>query len=193
MVKLTLIFGPMFSGKSSELIANIRRLQAINKTFLVIKPSIDYRYSKDDFIVSHNKDNEACISLNNLKDLLKKDLSDINTIFIDEGQFFSDLKDVVIELVEQRNINVFISGLDGDSDRNKFGQVVDLIPYCDDIIRTKALCKMCGDGTEAIFSHYHAKKESQVEVGGGDKYEPLCRKHYLSLNNQTESKKAPGT
>lgn len=185
MVKLEIIIGPMFAGKSTELIRRIRQLAVLNKKYISIKPKIDNRYY-DKQIVSHNNDKIYCSCYDTIEDLIKdlinnNTFNNIDTIFIEEGQFFPDLKKGVLKLVEELNCNVVIVGLDGDSNRNKFGQILDLIPYCDSCVKISALCKRCNDGTPAIFSHRNNDSIKQIEVGVAD-YEALCRKHYLELN-----------
>ena len=130
---LDIIIGPMFAGKSCELIRRIRILKVLQKNYLVVKPSIDNRYEESNsgsHIISHNYDKEHCIVLQHMNDIFDKlnNNTNINTIFVDEGKFFDDLKEAVIRLVEEYHINVVITGLDGDSNRNKFGQILDLIP-----------------------------------------------------------------
>ena len=68
MGKLELIIGPMFSGKSTELIRHIRMMKVINAKYIVIKPKIDNRYESDK-IVSHNKDSESCIVVDDLNEV----------------------------------------------------------------------------------------------------------------------------
>ena len=182
MPTLELIFGPMFAGKSTELIRHIRLLKVLNKNYVVIKPKIDVRY-KDNMVVSHSNEKTDCIVLNKMNDIYniisQIDFVSIDTIFIDEGQFFDDLKIVVIELVEKHNKNVIVAGLDGDSNRNKFGQILDLIPYCDKLTKLNALCLKCMDGTPGIFSHRDINCMNQVLIGGSNEYSSMCRKHYL--------------
>ena len=181
MNKLDLIFGPMFAGKSTELIRRIRQLNILNKKHISIKPIIDNRYS-DNEIVSHNNDRIHCYCYNSIDEFINKtELDSINTVFIEEGQFFTDLKEGVLKLLEEYNCSVVVVGLDGDSHRNKFGQILDLIPYCDSCMKITALCKKCNDGTPAIFSHRNNNNYKQIQVGVAD-YESLCRKHYLELN-----------
>lgn len=183
MSKLDIIMGPMFSGKSCELIRRIRLLKVLKKKYLVIKPNIDKRYSHEAEIVTHNYDKESCIMVDKLHDIFESvpDI-DYHTIFIDEGQFFSDLKHFTIFALEKLKINVVITGLDGDFQRKPFGQILDLIPFSDNIIKQKALCKECNDGTPAIFTHRLTKNQEQVSVGTSDEYVSLCRKHYLCQN-----------
>ncbi len=182
MAELHLIIGPMFAGKSCELIRRIRLLKVLKKNYIVIKPIIDNRYEVE-MIVSHNYDKEHCISLSKLNDVLNLDnlKNNIDTIFIDEGQFFSDLKETVIYLVEALRINVIVSGLDGDSNRNKFGSILDLIPYSNTCTKINAACILCLDGTPAPFSFRNEHNNEQILIGSTDKYMSLCRKHYLEL------------
>jgi thymidine kinase len=186
MANLDIIIGPMFAGKSCELIRRIRLLKVLKKEYIVIKPKIDNRYDNlcdSSMIVSHNLDKEHCLVLNKMDDIFMNDLVEIDTIFIDEGQFFDDLVSTVRILVEQHNINVVVTGLDGDSNRNKFGHILDLIPFCNTCTKINAACIMCLDGTPAPFSYRkkHQNKD-QVLIGAADSYMSLCRKHYLELS-----------
>jgi len=179
---LELIVGPMFAGKSCELLRRIRMQQILNKKYIIVKPSIDTRHS-DKHIVTHNFDKMECLVVENLSELLNSNTIDsIDIIFIDEGQFFIDLKDISIKLIEQYNITVVISGLIGDFNRNKFGQILDLFPYCDcdKITFLNALCIYCMDGTLASFSlRKNVFNPGQILIGASDSYASVCRKHYL--------------
>uniref|UniRef100_A0A6C0J469 thymidine kinase n=1 Tax=viral metagenome TaxID=1070528 RepID=A0A6C0J469_9ZZZZ len=179
MPRLDIIIGPMFAGKSCEIIRMVRLLKVCEKDYLIVKPKIDNRYSSDE-IVSHNYDKEKCIAIQNLTDIYSYCKSYHNTIFIDEAQFFKDLKEQVLNLVENLNYNVVITGLDGDSNRNKFGQVLDLIPYADSCKKITALCQICKDGTPGIFSYRKSSDESQILIGAKDEYMTVCRKHYFN-------------
>tara|TARA_A100001015_G_C14895541_1_gene674248 strand:- start:226 stop:780 length:555 start_codon:yes stop_codon:yes gene_type:complete len=180
---LDIIVGPMFSGKSFELIRRIRLIKILGLKYLVIKPSIDNRYSKENVICTHNYDKESCIIVKKLFDCVKDNMN-YNTIFIDEAQFFPDLKDFVLEMLEKNNINIVLTGLDGDFKRKPFGDILKLIPYCDTCVKKSALCKMCNDGTPGIFSHRLNKDDDiQILVGSTESYTPVCRYHYNKLNN----------
>lgn len=190
MANLDIIIGPMFAGKSCELIKRIRLLKVLHKQYIVVKPIIDTRYENNiPIIISHNYDSENCIKLSRLSDIFNTvDITHIENIFIDEGQFFEDLKQTVLILVEKHNINVTITGLDGDSNRSKFGQILDLIPYSTTTTKINALCVKCLDGTHAPFTHRmqnNTNTRDQVLIGDGDIYMSVCRKHYLELNTQT--------
>lgn len=186
MSSLELIIGPMFAGKSCELFRKIRLLKVLNKSYIVIKSLTDTR-EQNDIITTHNFDKETCYILTNLKDIYntidKNYFDTIDTILIDEGQFFNDLKDTTIELVEKYNKKIIISGLDGDFNRNMFGQILDLIPYSDKCTKLSAMCLKCKDGTPGIFSHRINISDNQICIGASDKYISVCRKHYMELKN----------
>ena len=176
--KLELIVGPMFSGKSSEIIRRIRMFKIINKKVLVIKTRIDNRYN-DNKITSHNFETAECVCLDLLSEL--KNVSDYDNIIIDEGQFFNDLKDTVIKWLDEYNVNIIISGLDGDFEKNPIGQILSLIPHAEKCIKLNSLCNICNDGTEAPFSFRKVSSKNKILVGGVEAYIPVCRKHYNNL------------
>jgi len=179
--KLELIIGPMFSGKSTELIRKIRLAKTIDKKVLVIKPIIDVRY-KNNKIVSHSFESEECESVGQLSEIEDK-INNYDLIVIDEGQFFPDLKEYVLKWVEIYNKEVIVGGLDGDSKRNPIGQILELIPYSDSCIKINSLCKKCNNGTQAIFTHRMNDNQEQVQIGGAESYMALCRKHFLDFNS----------
>ena len=183
--KLELIIGPMFSGKSTELIRQIKRFRAIDKKVLVIKPKLDNRYSQYK-LVSHNNNSENCIVFENLDNIDYDIFNDYEIIIIDEAQFFINLKQFVLHLVEKLNLYVIIGGLDGDYKREPFGEILELIPYADDYKKLSALCKYCNNGTPAIFTKRIIENKqddintNQILIGSNDYYIPLCRFHYCN-------------
>ncbi len=176
--KLELIMGPMFSGKSSELIKKIRLFRIINKNVLVIKPTIDTRYDKNR-IVTHNNEKSDCVIIDDLSKIDSEIIKIYDIIIIDEGQFLLNLKINVINWVEELNKHVIISGLDCDFQRNPIGEMLDLIPYADQYKKYVALCKYCSDGTEAIFSKRITNSTEQFLIGDENEYVSVCRYHYL--------------
>lgn len=176
-MSLELIIGPMFSGKSTKLIHKIQLARSIYKKVIVIKPSIETRYGEDK-IFSHSLQSEICLSSSYLQ-TFDNDIHLFDLIVIDEGQFFPDLKKYVLKWVETDKKNVLVGGLDGDSERNPFGQILDLIPYSDKVKKLSSYCKLCNNGTLAIFTKRLIPHDEQIQVGGSNIYMPLCRKHYL--------------
>jgi thymidine kinase len=179
---LKLYVGCMFAGKSSEIIAECRRRLIINQKVLGINFAGDSRYSDEDFIVNHNKEKVRCIKVNKLSEISINEIEQNDFIFIDEGQFFPDLVENVLKWVNEYNKSVYVFGLDGDFKRQPFGHILDLVPQCDEIVKLKALCVMCKDGTEGLFTHRITKECDQILIGN-DNYISLCRYHYNKSNH----------
>jgi len=177
MGRLELIVGNMFSGKSSELIRRINRERSISKKILVINYIGDNRYSKDS-ISTHDLTKVKCLKLEKLMSLNENIINGYDSFFIDEGQFFSDLYPFVKIAVEKYNKHVVVSGLDGDSNRNPFGDIIKLIPICDTIDKLTAYCIKCNNGTLGPFTKKISASNAIVDIGGIDKYLPVCRNHY---------------
>ncbi len=178
--KIELILGPMFSGKSTKLIRKIRLYKNTNKKVLVVKPLIDTRYVVNQ-IASHSFETENCETTELLTNIDNK-VKNYDIIIIDEGQFFSDLKIMVLKWADEYKKEVIIAGLDGDSNRNPIGHILELIPLANKFKKMSSICKYCNDGTPAPFTHRLCNSIQQVEIGGAESYIPLCRKHYLEMN-----------
>lgn len=179
---LTLILGPMFSGKSSAVVQKIRRAQILGWKTLNITNNIDTRYDiSGSHIITHDKAYVEALGVKVLKGVCDgEDYCSARLIVIEEAQFFDGLYEFVVRAVERDGKDVIVVGLDGDSERKPFGEVLDLVPLADEVIRLTALCKLCGDGTPAIFTALvNGVKTEQICVGGADMYQPLCRSHYL--------------
>jgi thymidine kinase len=104
-------------------------------------------------------------------------LRNSDVILINEGQFFEDLYDVVLDMLNN-NKKIYICGLDGDFQRNKFGQILDLIPLCDKVTKLTSLCSICKNGIPGIFS-MRLTTEKQQTLVGSDNYVPVCRKCFV--------------
>jgi thymidine kinase len=178
-MSLELLVGPMFAGKSSHLLSIIRRYTSINYPILILTSHLDTRYEKD-AIHSHNHESFPAMAVTELLCVLpKKEYKDSKLIVIEESQFFQDLVTFVLRAVEQDGKHVIVVGLDGDSERRPFGQILRLVPFCDKLTKITSFCSKCGDGTPALFTHRKTNEQSVISVGTATKYEPLCRKHYL--------------
>ncbi len=178
---LELWIGPMFSGKTTQLIQTYKQYHYIGKNMCVVNYHLDQRYH-DTMLSTHDKMMIPCLQTSLLKNI-KHDALQSDVILINEGQFFADLFNEVIDLVEVHKKKVYICALDGDFKREKFGSVLDLIPYCDKVTKLNALCSSCKNGTKALFSHRLTQEEDQVVIGS-DNYMPLCRRCYKDKNAQ---------
>ena len=182
-MSLEIVLGPMFAGKSSYILSSLRRYEAIGWPVLSITSALDTRYESD-AIYSHNHERHSALSANLLLPILEMNtFNEARLIVIEEAQFFPDLKEFVLFAVEVYNKHVICVGLDGDSDRRPFGRIAEIIPLCDKITKLTAMCKRCGNGNPAIFTHRHRKDAdtSVIKVGEADTYEALCRTHYKAL------------
>lgn len=181
-MSLELYIGPMFAGKSSTILGIIRKNNVIGRKTLCVTSALDKRYTEEAKIVSHNQESHPATAVSELLPLLyNPEFQAAECIIIEEAQFFADLKEFVLKAVDELNKNVVCVGLDGDSERRFFGQLLYLVPYADKVQKLTAMCMKCRNGTEAIFTHRKVGggPGSQISVGGQDKYEPMCRKHYL--------------
>lgn len=181
--RIDIIIGSMFSGKSTELIRRINRYKVLSKKILVINHKLDQRYSESS-ISTHSNMKLECISLQNLNDIkinkeFKKEYDNCEVLVIEEAQFFEDLYEVVVNAADNDNKIVIVAGLDGDSNREEFGDILKLIPKCDSVKKLHALCVKCKDGTCASFTKRLVKNDSQIYIGVSE-FIAVCRYHYLN-------------
>ena len=179
--RIDLIIGSMFSGKSTELIRRINRYKVLDKKILVVKHKLDKRYSENS-ISTHSNMNLECISLDKLEEIntiqeYTRDYNECDVLVVEEAQFFEDLYKFVTYSADIKNKIVLVAGLDGDSNRKKFGEILDLVPECETITKLHALCVKCNDGTPASFSKSLIKNDSQIYIGVSQ-YIAVCRYHF---------------
>jgi thymidine kinase len=190
---LEIILGGMYAGKTSRLVEIYKQCNFCNISVAVINHSIDNRYD-DDLLSTHDQVKIPCIKTEKLSDIwtdhinLDEDVSLVprikdkfkvatsRVILINEGQFFPDLEEFVKKIL-LNDKKVYICGLDGDFERKKFGQILDLIPLCDKVTKLTSLCSICKNGTPGIFSKRITSEKEQTVVGS-DNYIPVCRKCY---------------
>jgi thymidine kinase len=179
---IDIILGPMFSGKSTELLRRCSRLSAIGKKVLYINHTFDTR--TDDSIQTHSKIRESAIKLTKLADTPEEKYNEADIIAIDEAQFFDDLYAFVLQC-ERDEKSVIMSGLDGDSNRRPFGQILECIPLCDSVVKLTAMDMMDKDGTEAIFTVRlkSTNNKDQVCIGAQDVYASVSRKNYMKYSS----------
>lgn len=179
---LELIIGPMYAGKSTELLKIINRYKCLNKNIVVVNHILNNRYGSNN-LTTHNKEKyESCVILTvlgNLKENPKNNFDKIDVIIIEELQFFPDAYDLIIDWCDNYQKIIIVAGLDGDYMRNPFGDVLRLIPHSDKVTKLNALCKSCGDGTLAHFTKRKTKNNELTLIGSDSIYEAVCRYHYL--------------
>ena len=185
-MSLELLVGPMFAGKSSAIQSIVRRHQALGWPVFVVTHSLDKRYSEEPAIVNHDLLKIPALAADRLMPLLKTtEYQESRLVVVEEAQFFADLLPFIQNVVDFDKKHAVVVGLDGDAERQPFGRILELVPLCDRVTKLTALCKQCADGTAAIFTHDNCSyseldfQESQIHVGGQERYSALCRKHFL--------------
>ena len=181
-MSLRLFIGPMFAGKSTRVLTIVRRFQSVRRNVCIITHSLDTRYTSTPALVSHDHQKLPALAGATLMPFLTtSEFANCALLVIEEAQFFPDLVEFVDLAVDTHKKHVVVVGLDGDSERRPFGDILRLVPKCDSVEKLMALCTLCGDGTEApfTFSRKEAVSESVPVVGADETYMPLCRKHYL--------------
>ena len=155
---LSLVMGPMYAGKTTYLIDLYEKNIKTGKKVIVVTHSSEIRYSIEK-LSTHNKKFITCLKYASIKEFIQKNTDEIisaDVIMIDESQFFEDLMEVLY-IVNTLCKKVHVFGLDGDFKRNKFGNILDLIPHCDEVKKIKAKCNRCEN--DAIFSHRITNKQ----------------------------------
>jgi len=187
--KLELVLGTMFSGKTSYMLSKIAFFADLG--FKVLYVNIEFDDRSEQSFSTHNpflNSKEYVKKANidkNVKMIKSKNLSDVDftnydIVLIDEAHFFQDLVETVQKLLNNK-MYVIVGSLIGDFKGNKFGDALDLIPICDEIHRLQAYCALCAENKKcrvAIYSKRMSECKETVEIGGSDKYVPVCRTHY---------------
>jgi len=176
----------MFAGKSTELLRRINRYKILGKGVLAVNHSTDVRYGPASEINTHDQQTlEGCIFVSALCDMIweeetrsKYEAADV--IVIDELQFYPDALTFIQKAVDEDGKTVVAAALKGDFNRIPFEPVSQVIPYADSIVDLPALCRRCGDGTEAPFTKRNTESQEKKVIGGAETYEAVCRQHLLS-------------
>lgn len=175
---IEVVCGPMFAGKTEELIRRIKRLQYAKKNVLVFSPSIDNRYATD-AIVSHDMQRVKAYQISNPVDILKYIKDDIDAVVIDETQFFDNKIIDIADYLADQGIRVIIGGLDLDFRGEPFGPMPYLLAKAEQVTKLTAICPISGEPatrTQRILNgnpaNYH---DSTVLIGAKESYEPRTR------------------
>lgn len=176
---LGIVIGPMYSGKTSRLLALYKKYRFCEMAIAVVNFAEDTRYS-DSMLSTHDKNMIPCFMKNTMVEAFPFDSEEIQkykVFLINEAQFFPDIVEWVKKAISPPyNKIVHVSGLDGDFQRNTFGNWLSLIAYCDSVEKLTSICCGCKNAP-ALFSHRLTKQKEQ-KVIGSDSYIPLCRKCY---------------
>lgn len=176
MSGLELIIGPMFSGKTTEMITRCRLASLSNKPTLIIKYLDDCRYGTAESLSSHADVKQSSSDM--IRVVSAKLLSEIvdvpeMVIGIDEGQFYPDL----IERCDQwllEGKRIIVSALDGDYMQRPFGQICNIIPKCEYVKKKTGICMKCRNAKSA-FTKRTVESTEVILVGAQESYIAVCR------------------
>ncbi|KAF6019201.1 TK1 [Bugula neritina] len=187
--QIQIIFGPMFSGKTTELIRRMRRYSIANYDCLLVKNIKDTRYDKDG-LATHDLQVEnvlPIVSAAKLFDVDKKIVLESEVIGIDEGQFYPDVVSFSEEMANRGKV-VIVAALDGTFERRGFHDILDLVPLAESVIKLNAVCMQCF--REASFTK-RTSAETEVEVlGGSEKYLSVCRTCHQNSSKKPSPRKS---
>jgi len=181
---LEVITGPMFSGKSEELIRRLKRARIARQRVACFKPDIDLRYHRSS-IASHSSHTHEASTIANVEDLRERlfpQLAEIEVIGIDEVQFLSPaVIPLALELVALGK-RVLMAGLDTTFSNEPFGPVPNLMALADKVTKLSAVCMVCGQA--AIHTQRLGQSQELVVVGAAGLYEARCRTHFSPFTDE---------
>ncbi len=170
------ICGPMFSGKTEELLRRIRRSEIAKQKVMVFKPAIDNRY-KEEEVCSHVGHSYSAVVISRSVQIIDRIQPGIRVVAIDEIQFFDEDVVDVVSILADKGIRVICAGLDQDHLGTPFGPMPELLAVADKVDKLFAVCTICG-GPATKSLRVNTSNQQRVLVGEFDLYEARCRKHY---------------
>jgi thymidine kinase len=187
---IEVVVGPMFSGKSEELIRRLRRAEIARQRVQIFKPVIDQRYAANE-IVSHSGLEIASDLVQNAQEILFKVEPRTEVVGIDEAQFLGDgLVEVCTKLADMGK-RVIVSGLDTDFMGRPFEPMPRLLAVAEEITKLLAICVRCGN--PAVHTQRLVASEELIVVGATGMYEARCRRCFepqLAIQKIEEEKQA---
>ena len=185
---IEVVCGPMFSGKSEELIRRLRRAEIARQRVQVFKPGVDTRYAEDQ-IISHSDFKIASECVRDFRDMESRLDWRSEVIGIDEAQFLGEgIVDLAVRLADMGK-RVIIAGLDTDYLGRPFHPMPELLAVADEIQKTLAICMQCGN--PAKHTQRLVESTELVVVGAAGMYEARCRRCFepnlANLQKQRDS------
>ncbi|MDF2545632.1 MAG: thymidine kinase [Anaerosolibacter sp.] len=178
---IEVVVGPMYSGKSEELIRRMKRAQIAKQKVVVFKPAIDDRYCIEN-IVSHNGSKLKAVRIVHAKDILEYIEKDTQVVGIDEVQFFDDEIVQICKHLADQGVRVIAAGLDMDFRGEPFGPTPDLLAIAEFADKLSAICMTCGEPAHRTQRLINGKPANYSDpiilVGATESYEARCRLHH---------------
>lgn len=169
---IEVVCGPMFSGKTEELIRRLRLALIARQKVEIFKPALDTRYPEG-HIASHDDQRFLCTPVADAGKILELVGEHSRVVGIDEAQFFDEAVVAVCQKLANRGRRVIVAGLDQDYRGEPFGAMPRLMAVAESVLKLKAVCMVCGG--LASRSQRLTRETSQVVLGDADHYEARCR------------------
>ena len=171
---IELVCGPMFSGKTEELIRRLNRALIAGQKVEIFKPAIDKRYDEKN-VVSHNQTIIRSTAIDFANDMLLL-AGDSDVVGVDEAQFFDSEIVKTTQVLANSGKRIIIAGLDLDYKAKPFGKMPELMAYAEYVTKLHAICVQCG--ALASFTYRISESGNQIMLGEKDIYESRCRECY---------------
>ncbi|MFA7561618.1 MAG: thymidine kinase [Candidatus Izemoplasmatales bacterium] len=175
---IEVITGPMFAGKTEELIRRVKRLEYAKQNILVFKPVIDNRYATNE-VVSHDHSRTKSINISKANEIIQYVDENTNVVAIDEVQFLDEEAVDICEYLADKGIRVIVSGLDRNFRGEPFSFMPKLLALAEYVTKLSAICVKChtpATRTQRIINGKPANfNDPIILVGAQDSYEARCR------------------
>ena len=179
--RLEVITGPMFCGKTDELLRRLRRAIIAKQKIQVFKPGFDIRYSTEK-VTSHAGNEYNASPIESITEIPALLLDDVTLVAIDEAQFFGEEITGVVQDLVDRGIRVIVAGLDMDFRGEPFGRMPTLLAQAEIVDKLHAICMVCGEEatrTQRLVDGKPAYYDDPIIiVGASEMYEARCRIHH---------------
>lgn len=176
---IEVITGPMFAGKTEELLRRVKRLEYAKQNIVVFKPLMDNRYAENE-VVSHNKNRTRSVNISQSKEIFEYVNKDTDVVAIDEIQFLDEEAVNICEYLADKGIRVIVSGLDREFRGEPFTFMPRLLAMAEYVTKLTAVCVKCGapaTRTQRIVNGKPAKyNDPIVLIGAEESYEARCRR-----------------
>jgi thymidine kinase len=170
---IEVVTGPMFSGKSEELIRLLRRAAIARQRVQVFKPALDNRYTEGD-VVSHSQWRLPCEVVERAEEVMARLDPRTEVVGIDEAQFFDEELIKVCSHLADLGKRVIVAGLDMDYGGVPFGPMPELLAIAEKVHKITAICARCG--APASYTQRLTESKERVIVGSTEVYEARCRR-----------------
>lgn len=181
--RIEIICGPMFSGKTEELIRRVKRLQHAKRKYVIFKPRIDTTSGFED-ISSHDGNRLESHPVASAADILSylREHKDVEYIAIDAIHFFDNFIVKLLKALITKGYTIIATGLDKDFRGEPFGPMGELLVMADDVTKLSAVCTICGKDayyTQRVINGEAASfNDDIIDIGADEKYEARCLEHH---------------